>query len=290
MSSVELAAPRAPSLGAWLALARVSNAPTVASNALAGAALASGAGAFAWRGALLVAAACVLVYVAGMILNDLLDLEVDRVERPERPLPSGAVAPRAAAVAVAALLTGAGALLLAAGTAPFVLGLALVALVVLYDAWHKGNPLSPVLMAGTRVLVYVIAFAAAGGALSADLAVAGGLLGLAVAALTQVAKAEGGRIAVRPWAAALVLLPALYPAYAGLEALPFSVLGALWTLGALRAVRAGRVGTGVTRLIAGLSLLDAAVIAGAGAPAAAVALALVAFAATVLLQQKIAGT
>ena len=30
-------------------------------------------------------------YTAGMILNDLLDYEVDVRERPERPLPSGAV-------------------------------------------------------------------------------------------------------------------------------------------------------------------------------------------------------
>jgi 4-hydroxybenzoate polyprenyltransferase len=32
-----------------------------------------------------------LMYLAGMILNDLYDVEVDRVERPQRPLPSGAI-------------------------------------------------------------------------------------------------------------------------------------------------------------------------------------------------------
>ena len=32
-----------------------------------------------------------LFYTAGMILNDVLDDDVDRRERPERPLPSGAV-------------------------------------------------------------------------------------------------------------------------------------------------------------------------------------------------------
>ena len=38
---------------------------------------------------LLVASA--LLYTAGMVLNDVFDVEVDRVERPERPLPSGRI-------------------------------------------------------------------------------------------------------------------------------------------------------------------------------------------------------
>ena len=33
-----------------------------------------------------------LMYTAGMVLNDVFDIEVDRVERPERPLPSGRIA------------------------------------------------------------------------------------------------------------------------------------------------------------------------------------------------------
>ena len=31
------------------------------------------------------------MYSAGMVLNDVFDVEVDRVERPERPLPSGQI-------------------------------------------------------------------------------------------------------------------------------------------------------------------------------------------------------
>ena len=48
-----------------------------------------------------------LFYTAGMILNDVADLEVDRRERPERPLPSGAVS--RTALAAFGALTGAGA-------------------------------------------------------------------------------------------------------------------------------------------------------------------------------------
>ena len=36
------------------------------------------------------AAASALLYSAGMVLNDVWDVELDRRERPERPLPSGA--------------------------------------------------------------------------------------------------------------------------------------------------------------------------------------------------------
>ena len=40
----------------------------------------------------LLAAASVLLYAAGVVLNDVADVEVDRSERPERPIPSGRIA------------------------------------------------------------------------------------------------------------------------------------------------------------------------------------------------------
>ena len=42
-------------------------------------------------GAIPLLVATALMYSAGMVLNDVFDVEVDRVERPERPLPSGRV-------------------------------------------------------------------------------------------------------------------------------------------------------------------------------------------------------
>ena len=60
----------------YLALARISNSPTVVSDALAGAAL---AGAL-WPDSrvVAVAVAMVLFYTAGMFLNDVCDLAIDR--------------------------------------------------------------------------------------------------------------------------------------------------------------------------------------------------------------------
>ena len=149
------------SASAWLQLARVSNTPTVVSNSVAGAVLASTA---AEAGTVaVVAGAMALFYTAGMILNDLLDYDVDLRERPERPLPSGAVSRPAALTAVIALFAAGEALLLLEGTEPFLAGLGLIALIVLYDAWHKGNPLSPVLMGACRALVYFVAALRRGG-------------------------------------------------------------------------------------------------------------------------------
>ena len=84
-------APLQNKASAHLALARVSNAPTVVSNVLAGVALASVVAPVTVSGTFLLAVALVLYYTAGMYLNDLFDLELDRRERPERPLPSGRV-------------------------------------------------------------------------------------------------------------------------------------------------------------------------------------------------------
>lgn len=146
--------------GSHLALARLSNAPTVVSNVLAGVALAGVVVPVSVGGTVLLAVAIVLFYTAGMYLNDLFDLDIDRRERPERPLPSGRLS-KNEALGVTVFLFSVGTFCLALlGTAPLVSGLVLVVLIVVYDAWHKTNPLSPVLMASTRMMVYITAFVA----------------------------------------------------------------------------------------------------------------------------------
>ncbi len=302
MSSADsLSVRAAPRWRAWLALARVSNTPTVFSNAVAGAVVVSAA---APAGTVaVVALAMALFYTAGMILNDIADLEVDRRERPERPLPSGAVSRSAALAAVAGLLAIGLAILAATGVEPLLAGAGLVALIVLYDLWHKGNALSPVLMAGCRALVYVVAALAIAGSLSAELWGAAGLLLVYVVGLTQVAKAEGqrsgderkarGRRIAARWPVVAVLAPAAYWAkeLPSLEVALLLAAFVAWAGYALWLVLARRqIGAGVVRLIAGIAVYDALVVAAAGGGAVALAVCLAAFAATVALQTKIAGT
>lgn len=275
---------------AWLTLARISNAPTIVSNVVAGAVLAD-AGAQASAIAL-VAVAMTLFYTAGMIANDVFDLGVDRRARPERPLPSGLVSIRAAVVATVALFAIGEALLLAVDLGAGLAGLGLIALIVLYDAWHKGNGLSPLLMGGCRAMVYVVAALAVAGTPSR--AVLGAALALLVfvVGLTQVAKAEGSSVASW-WPVAAVLAPVAYwstelpsVAVAALLVAVVAVAGhALWL-----AIARHAVGPSIGRLIATIALLDAVAVAAAGGAAIAVAVCLAAFAATVALQTRIAGT
>jgi hypothetical protein len=276
---------------AWLQLARVSNTPTVVSNSVAGAVLASTAGDTATVSAA-VAGAMPLFYTAGMILNDLLDYEVDLRERPERPLPSGAVSRPAALTAVIALFAAGAALLLLEGTEPFLAGLGLMALIVLYDAWHKGNPLSPVLMGACRALVYFIAAFAVAGGVAVEVATAAGVLLLYVVGLTQVAKAEGGGI-LAAWPLAAVLAAVGY--WVGWVNSVWFVLLLVaflaWVVRSLWLVRERRrIGAGVVSLIAGISLFDALAVASVEGSLAAVSVCLAAFLLTIALQTKIAGT
>jgi 4-hydroxybenzoate polyprenyltransferase len=282
--------PAAPAWRAWLQLARVSNTPTVVSNTVAGAVLAAVTADVAT--VIVVAVAMALFYTAGMILNDVLDEEIDRRDRPERPLPSGQVSRRAAVLAVAALFVVGEALLVVEDLAAAGAGLGLIALIVLYDAWHKGNALSPVLMAGCRALVYVIAGLAVAASLPWELWGAAALLLLYVIGLTQVAKAEGGGLLGR-WPVAAVLAPVVYfgillPSVWALVVLLLFGAWVLWTLRVLFVRR--RIGPAVGQFIAGIALFDAAAVASVEGSAAAVAVCLAMFALTIALQTKIAGT
>ncbi len=289
MSSAEIARP-APTWQAWLQLARVSNTPTVISNTVAGAVLASFIAEVST--VVIVAVAMALFYTAGMILNDVLDEDVDRVERPERPLPSGAVSRSAAIVVVAALFAVGLALLLVEGLEPFLAGVGLVALICLYDSWHKGNALSPVLMGGCRALVYVVAALAVAGEVPLEVWTAAAVLLIYIVGLTQVAKAEGGSL-LAAWPLAAVLAAIGY--WVGwVDSVWFAVLlvaFAAWVVRALWLVRERRrIGQGVVSLIAGVSLFDALAVASAGGSLAAVAVCVACFLVTIGLQTKIAGT
>jgi UbiA prenyltransferase family protein len=290
MSSADLTARRAPTWRAWLELARISNTPTTVSNAVAGAVLvdaAAPAGPVA-----VVAVVASLFYTAGMVLNDVFDLSLDRRVRRERPLPSGRVSVPAAVTAVIVLFVAGELLLLLEGWKPALAGLGLVGLIVLYDAWHKGNPLSPVLMGACRAMVYVVAGLAVAGALNGELWGAAAVLLVYLVGLTQVAKAEGGGVAAR-WPVVAVLVPAVYWAkeLPDLAVILLIVAFLLWAGYALWLVLARHeIGAGVVRLIAGIAIYDALVVAGAGAGATALTVCLAAFAATIALQTKIQGT
>jgi 4-hydroxybenzoate polyprenyltransferase len=130
-------------------LVRAPAALSVPGDALAGAAA---AGTLRPRTAGLCAAS-VCLYWAGMAANDWADRELDATERPERPIPSGRVAP-STAIGVAAGLTGLGLGLaaLAGGRRALAVAVPLAGAVWAYDTVAKNTAAGPAVMAACRGL------------------------------------------------------------------------------------------------------------------------------------------
>lgn len=135
----------------WLRLLRIAALPSALANIFVGYLLANES----WTPALplvllLLASAC--LYCSGMILNDVFDYEVDKEQRPNSPLPSGAIQlPLAKKVGFGLLAIGP---FIAAFASPLALGIALaLALgVFLYDGPLKRKILAPCVMGSCRTL------------------------------------------------------------------------------------------------------------------------------------------
>ncbi|MFF0089692.1 SCO3242 family prenyltransferase [Streptomyces canus] len=146
---------------AWAELLRLPALFTVPGDALAGAAAVS---ARPTSRTLLAIASSLCLYEAGMALNDWADRDVDAVERPHRPLPSGRIRP-AAALGAACALTGAGLSLAAcAGRPALTVAVPLAATVWAYDLALKNTPAGPFAMATARGLDLLLGAAATAGA------------------------------------------------------------------------------------------------------------------------------
>lgn len=280
-----------------LLLGRVSNLPTVWTNTLAALLLAGATPGDArlW----LVLAAMTFAYVGGMYLNDAFDAEIDARDRPERPIPSGRVGRGTVYALGFAMLVLSVALVYHAGKAapywPVVSALGLAGCIVIYDAYHKGNPFSPVVMGLCRAMVYVTVGTVFLVPLPAALQLGAAMMVCYLIGLTYIAKQETlGRVE-NLWPLLFLLAPLVYGAMLASEnmtVLPFVGLLAVWILRALRYVHRrgpGDIPRAVVSLIAGISILDALLIAGTPAPEWA-ALALAGWILTLLFQRYVPGT
>jgi 4-hydroxybenzoate polyprenyltransferase len=120
----------------WLQLLRVPNLFTVPGDPLAGFLLATFG--VLHEHAIFAVAASFCFYAAGLLLNDLCDLEEDRRERQARPLPSGAANVRTVRVVTIALaLAGFSFLAMGAGWRGVCLGFALGAAIAAYNTFTK---------------------------------------------------------------------------------------------------------------------------------------------------------
>ncbi len=210
------------SLRAWLQLFRVPNLLTVPGDPLAGFLIATGGRLDGRVGPAIVSSLC--LYAAGLAMNDLADLAEDRRERPRRPLASGAIGKSAAIYATIALIVcGLGVLGTEPGQAAAMVGTLLLGAVAFYNFLTKRIPfLGAVNMGLCRALSISLGAAAALGpdvpmVASAGLvsalhpmlvapmllfasergqmlftfaAIGGGLVGLYIAAVTNLARHE----------------------------------------------------------------------------------------------------
>ncbi|AZD04761.1 UbiA family prenyltransferase [Pseudomonas chlororaphis] len=209
-------------LSTWLTLGRVSNLPTVWTNALAASLLASSATALAppsslvWTLLLVVLSA---LYLAGMLLNDLLDADWDQRHQNPRPIVLGLVSRTQVSLATTALLLLA--LLSLLGLSQLIAqprwllasaGLLLL-FILAYNLLHKKHPHSVWLMGGCRSALYLTA-AASLAMPPQPLWLCAALLGAYIAGLTYLARLEHKNQLLSRLPLLLMLSPLALVAYA----------------------------------------------------------------------------
>lgn len=300
-----------------LVLGRVSNLPTIWSNCLAGWALAGGAPLTGevremidepLRFATLCLGAS-LLYVGGMYLNDAFDVEFDRQHRRERPIPSGAIGVRAVwTLGLLWLIAGLGCMLWLAlspaadsnreqvNQTTAILAVLLAGTILLYDAVHKAFTLSPVLMAGCRLLLVLMA-ASAGRLGITGLTIWSALvLALYIVGLSYLARHESLPGTIRYWPCIFLAAPVVLAwvvnrgEWKG-QGMTLIVIFMVWTLQALRFAYWSpekNLGRTVSGLLAGIVLVDLLAV-GAATPQVAVLFGAL-FAMTVLFQRFVPAT
>jgi 4-hydroxybenzoate polyprenyltransferase len=289
------AAVRMPRLSTLLRLGRISNMPTVWTNVLAGLVIAGGdrnPGGIA-----LIMLAMTAFYVGGMYLNDFCDREIDARDRPGRPIHAGEIgAGTVLSIGFGLLATGI-ALMIPFGPAAMIWAVVLAAIILLYDVWHKGNVLSPVVMGACRALVYIGTGAALAGSTSAAAMIGAVALASHVAGITYAAKQESLDKIGNLWPLALLAVP-LFVALPAMFSGWTVIIAFLLLLAAdARAIRLlvrrplpGAVPSAVSALIAAICLIDALAIALAGGGVPLVAICALGYPLTRLFQKSIPGT
>jgi 4-hydroxybenzoate polyprenyltransferase len=142
-------------------------------------------------------AASSLLYIAGMVLNDAFDVDIDRQERPERPIPSGRISLASASrlgwrLLVLGVAVGACAVFFTGHLRSGVVAAILATAILLYDAWLKRTPLGPVAMGACRTLNVMLGMSAVEVSLHAEYWIVAGAIGVYVAGLTWFARKEAG--------------------------------------------------------------------------------------------------
>lgn len=97
-----------------------------------------------------------LLYCLGVVLNDLLDYDIDKKERPNRPLASGKISRKIAIIIVIVFTTIALILSLIVSVTTLSISVILLAIIFGYDKYLKSTRFGPFAIAGARVTNVVL--------------------------------------------------------------------------------------------------------------------------------------
>jgi len=288
----------------YAALTRISNLPTCWTNVLTGSAIGSMAASspVAILPVIILSVIISLFYMAGMALNDLVDLNIDRQQRPDRPIASGRISPRSVLFFIILLFVTAIGLTLIFFWHCIYFVLVLTAAIILYDITHKRFALSVIFMALCRALIYVIsAYAVFGGGSNAkefwtSTAISSAVLALYIAFMTIIARSENKQqIDSRRWlsVAIMLLVPAVFVLSLPKLFYPY-IIAVILLIVLLRAAmfvfgNPPRIKQGVLTWLACICLLDCLFLAVLANPVLAAAAGLC-FALTMLSHRMIGGT
>ncbi|MGC1272453.1 MAG: UbiA family prenyltransferase [Planctomycetaceae bacterium] len=177
---------------AWLQLVRLPAVFTALADIAAGYTCQTGAfqpvGEFA---ALLTASAS--LYLAGMVFNDVFDRRRDAIGRPGRPIPSGRISTKSAAIVGAVLVAIGIASAASVSSQALWIALGLTAGIFAYDGFLKHTPLGPVAMGGCRFLNVMLGAAGDDGAAfvwEPPQLIVAAAIGIYVAGITWFARTE----------------------------------------------------------------------------------------------------
>jgi 4-hydroxybenzoate polyprenyltransferase len=163
-----------------------------------------------WTLGLLLAASSML-YVGGVVLNDVVDRELDAVERPHRPLPSGRITLKAACwfggiLLLAGMALGWTAALAVGELRTGIVASLLLTCILLYNLWLKTTILGPPTMGTCRMLNVLLGMSVSAGPFAAENWLVAGGIGLYIAGVTWFARTEARRSNRLPLAAATTVM------------------------------------------------------------------------------------
>lgn len=277
---------QSPRVRTYLELVRLPNLFTAVGDIVAGYLIVSRGLTVSWRDLIILALASVCLYAGGVVLNDYFDRDIDAVERPERPIPSGRIHERDV-LKLGFRLLGLGCVFaVGVGVPSLIVALLLACTIVLYDA--KGKRIEYVgsaNMGACRFLNVVLGATGASGAAAFQLETwlwfvlpAAFLVFLYISAVTLLATGEvwgGNRIisSLVFGSVAVVIGGVLWLGFSDrlvepVYSFPFLAVFAVATLGVIgRVVKepaAPNIRVAIKTCVLSLLLLDAAIAAGAG--------------------------